>query len=373
MTRPIMRKTSLTATALLLALSLSWIVSSQQKKPSLAKAELLALLKQAPEHRSGQADLADEITERGLAFKLDEQTLDEFRQAGAKGFLLDAIRRAGGLTTPTQPSNPAPTPPVGEPAQEERPRLRDRDEAPREMTPEEREAARAKLPLLEQARWHAMEFVEELPNFMVTEIVSRYERTPQSRDWKLVDTLEIELTYREKEGEKARLVKINGKPTVTTFEKVDGSTSTGEFGMMLAGLFSPATQADFKEVRKETYGGRQSTVFDFRVKKVNSRSTITDKGSGREITPGYSGTVWIDNESRRTLRIEVSHDDIPTSFPVSLAENSVDYEWVMIADQKHLLPVRAEVLMGRDAIRHYTRNVIELKNYRKFDTDLIIK
>jgi hypothetical protein len=368
-----MRKTTLVAIAFLLALSVTWITSAQQKKSPLTKAELLTLLKQAPEHRSGQADLADEITERGLAFKLDEKTLDELRQAGAKGFLLDAIRRAGGLTTPTQSANPGTTPPVTEPGQEERPRLRDRDEAPREMTPEEREAALARLPLLEQARWHAMEFIDELPNFTVTEIVTRYERTPQSRDWKLVDTLEIELTYRVKEGEKARLVKINGKPTTTTFEKVDGSTSTGEFGMMLAGLFSPATQADFKEVRKEVYGGRPSTIFDFRVKKVNSRSTITDKGSGQEITPGYSGTVWIDNESKRTLRIEVSHDDIPASFPVSLAENSVDYQWVTIADEKYLLPVKAEVLMGRDSVRHYTRNVIELKNYHKFETDVIIK
>lgn len=368
-----MRRTTLIISTLLVALSVYAIVSAQQKKPPLTKTELVAMLKQAPEHRSGQADLADEITERGLAFKLDEKTLEELKEAGAKGFLLDAIRRAGGGATPTQSSIPSTPSTVSEPAQEERPRLRDREEAPREMTPEEREAALARLPLLEQARWHAMEFVDELPNFTVTEIVSRYERTPQSRDWKLVDTLEIELTYRVKEGEKARLVKINGKPATTTFEKVDGSTSTGEFGMMLAGIFSPATQTAFREVRKEVYGGRQSTVFDFKVKKVNSRSTITDKGSGQEITPGYSGTVWIDLESKRTIRIELSHDDIPTSFPVSLAENSVDYEWVTIADEKYLLPVRAEVLMGRDNVRQYTRNVIEFKNYHKFETDVIIK
>jgi hypothetical protein len=368
-----MRKIKVIVIAFVLAAGASGMVSAHQKKAPLTKPELLALLKQAPEHRGGQADVADEITERGLAFKLDEKTLDECRQAGARGFLLDAIRRAGGLTTPTPSSGPAPSPPVSEPQADDSPRLRTRDEGPKEMTPEEREAALARLPLLEQARWHAMEFIDDLPNFTVTEIVSRYERTPQSRDWKLIDTLEIELTYRVKEGEKAKLMKVNGKPATTTFENVDGSTSTGEFGLMLAGLFNPGTQADFKEIRREAYRGRQATIFDFRVKKVNSRSTISDKGSGQSITPGYSGTVWIDNDSKRTLRIELSHEDIPASFPVSLAEDSVDYEWVTIADEKYLLPVRAEVLMGRDSIRHYTRNVIELKNFHKFETDVIIK
>jgi len=352
--------------AVLLSLTcVALITSAQQKKAPFSKAELLTLLKQAPEHRRTQADLSDEITERGLAFKLDDSALEEFRQAGAKGFLLDTIRRAGGLVPP-QPTSPAQSNP-GEPATTPA-----RDDGPREMTPEEREAALAKLPLLEQARWHAMEFVEELPNFTVTETVSRYERTPSTRDWKLIDTLEIELTYRVKEGEKAKLVKVNGKPATTSFEKVDGSTSTGEFGLMLAALFSPSSQAEFKQLRTETYRGRQATVFDFRVKKVNSTSVIQDKASGQSITPGYSGSVWIDNEAKKTLRIELSHDDIPASFPVSLAEDSVDYDWVVIAGERYLLPVRAEVLMGRDSIRYYSRNVIELRNYHKFETDVQI-
>ena len=112
-----MKKLTLIAIAFLLVAGASSASSAQQKRAPLTKAELLTLLKQAPEHRSGQADLADEITERGLAFKLDEKTLDEFRQAGAKGFLLDAIRRAGGLTTPTQSSSPAASPRATEPAQ----------------------------------------------------------------------------------------------------------------------------------------------------------------------------------------------------------------------------------------------------------------
>jgi hypothetical protein len=36
------------------------------------------------------------------------------------------------------------------------------------------------------------------------------------------------------------------------------------------------------------------------------------------------------------------------------------------------LPVYAEAILGNDLKRYYLRNVIELRNYRMFDTDLKI-
>ena len=39
----------------------------------------------------------------------------------------------------------------------------------------------AKLPLLDQARRHAAEFMDDLPNFVVTQIVTRSVRTPKKR------------------------------------------------------------------------------------------------------------------------------------------------------------------------------------------------
>jgi hypothetical protein len=45
---------------------------------------------------------------------------------------------------------------------------------------------------------------------------------------------------------------------------------------------------------------------------------------------------------------------------------------VTIAGEKYLLPVYAELILGRDAERFYSRNVIELRNYHMFETDLKI-
>ena len=123
---------------------------------------------------------------------------------------------------------------------------------------------------MEQARGHAAEFAEELPNFIVTQLVSRYVRTPENKDWQLEDKLEIELTYRTGKGEEFKLLRVNGKPTVQSYKDIGGSTSTGEFGSMLAALFSPDSKAEFKEIKRETFHGRPTVVYDFKIKKANS-------------------------------------------------------------------------------------------------------
>jgi len=49
---------------------------------------------------------------------------------------------------------------------------------------------------------------------------------------------------------------------------------------------------------------------------------------------------------------------------------TIEYDWVTIAEQRYLLPVQAEVLMGRGSEQYYTRNVIEFSNYHKFEGKL---
>lgn len=349
-------------------------VVAQEKKPPFTKEEIVRRLKPTPGVRSEQADLAVEIAERGVAFPVNDQTLAELRKAGARSFVIEAIQRAADdAARPKSQSPPAPAPPT---ENTDRPRLRPRPADEPQIPEPDQAAARAealkRLPLLEQARYHAAEFMEELPNFIVTQFVTRYVQTPQQKDWQAQDKLEVELSYSAKQGEKFKLLRLNGKPTNQNYEQLGGATSTGEFGSMLAALFSQRSQAEFKEVKRETFRGRQAVIFDFRVKKAHSSNQITDRNSNRTVTVGYQGSVWIEAETARVLRIEQAADDIQPGFPVTLAESAVEYDWVTIAGTRYLLPVYAEVILGRDADRVYSRNVIELRDYRVFDTDLKI-
>ncbi len=336
----------------------------QEAKSPVTKEEILRLLKQPPGQRSEQGDLAGAISERGIAFKVNDQTLTELKKAGAKSFLIDAILQAS--QNPGRPlQSPVPAP-VTEAKEAPQPQ-----EAPKEdESPEARTAAIARLPLIEQARYHAADFMEELPNFVATQIVTRSIKTPEKKDWQVDDKLEIELTYRVKDGEKFKLQKVNGKPTSMTYESLGGSTSTGEFGSMLSALFAAESHAEFKELRHEKFKSRETVVYDFKVKKAFSSNRITDRTSGRSVTAAYSGTVWIDAETKRVLRLEQSSEDIQKGFPITMAESAVEYDWVMISGTRYLMPISAEMILGSDSERQYSRNVIELRNYHMFETDV---
>ena len=247
-------KTSTLAALLLLAfgpIASAWTPQVATTTP-VTKEEVLSRLKDAEARHLSQVDIVDEINQRGIAFTPDEKFLSEMRKLGARSFLLGAMERAGKNSGKPQISDPE---------------IEDR-----ETQPEDREAMIAKLPLLEQARQHALDFAEELPNFIVTQNVTRYSQAPGDKDWKVEDRLEIELTYRVGKGEDFNLLRIDGKPARQSYTDIAGSTSTGEFGSLIAALFLPQSKADFKEVKHETFHGRPTVVYDFKVRRVNSQT-----------------------------------------------------------------------------------------------------
>jgi len=324
--------------------------SALPRQAPLTKQEIISMLKQSAPRKVSQAEIVAEVEQRGISFAVNDKVLGEMAEAGARSFLIEAIKRAGKS--------------VG------RPEVNPSDYGEQGANRGESAEELARLPLVEQARRNALAYADELPNFIVTQAVSRYVRTPDSKDWKLDDTLEIELTYREGKGEQYKLLRVNGKAAQQSYESIAGSTSTGELGTLLASVFLPQSKAVLKEVKRETINGRQSVVYDFSVKKENSRSIVADKASGQQVVAGYSGSVWIDTETKQVLRIESANEGMPTSFPVTLSEAAVDYDWVSIAGERYLLPVRAEVLLGRDSDRIYTRNTIDFKNYKKFEAKI---
>ncbi|MFM8393425.1 MAG: hypothetical protein ACKOB4_05825 [Acidobacteriota bacterium] len=348
-------------------------IAAQERLKPVTRQEIIDHLRQSSGNprQSGQGDLAEMITVRGVDFSVDEQLLDELRRLGARSFLLDAIRQAG-RPTATPPPSPDARPRLITPDSLPAPELSEEKTAKsfEDLTPEERSEVLARLPLIEQARYYALEYSDELPNFRVTQFVTRYRRGPTDKDWVKSDTLELELSYSDKGGEKYRLLKLNGAPTKIGYDQVAGSTSTGEFGALMSSLFSPRAKTEFRETGREKFNGQTAATFDFRVKKVNSNSELTDRTTGRSVIAGYQGTVWIDLETKRVLRVELGHENMPPGFPITIAENSVDYDWVTIAGQRYLLPVRAEVILGRERDREYSRNLIEFRQYQKFETDV---
>ncbi|MGQ9916575.1 MAG: hypothetical protein ACUVS7_04080 [Bryobacteraceae bacterium] len=225
--------------------------------------------------------------------------------------------------------------------------------------------AAARKDLLERAREAATEFNDKLPNFICDQFVSRYESKTIKPQWKLRDRVQLELAY-TKGKEEYRNIRINGKPLKKGSPEDSGSWSTGDFGATLVSIFSSTRPEDFRLRGDSEAAGMRAKVYDFSVPKERSQWTIR---YGYAVKPAHEGALWIDPESARVLRIEMSSRRLPANYDIDKVEMTVDYDWVDISGTRYLLPVRSENLACYRGTFTCTRNEIEFRNYRKFEVE----
>lgn len=219
----------------------------------------------------------------------------------------------------------------------------------------------AAIPLIEEARRNVEQFTEGLPDFLCTQLTSRYAGDSARGDWNLRDRIETDVLFLNGQ-EQYQNVRRNGKE-VRRDPRRTGSWSLGEFGSLMQGLFHPATAAAFAWVRQEPRGGVPAQLYEYSVEQKNSRWKVDFEGE--LLYPAYKGAVWIDPESKRVLRIEMKAVEIPRTHSLDVLEMSIDYGPVRIGGQRYLLPARSENV----ACKRYggcSRNEIEFRDYRKF-------
>lgn len=223
-------------------------------------------------------------------------------------------------------------------------------------------------PLIDRAREAAFQFSQKLPNFICQEFMARF--TQQGRGQKVPqDIVSAEIIY-EDGTETYRNVKINNRPTDKHLQDIDGAWSTGEFASALLDLFDPASKAQFSSGRSSTASGLRAQVYDFQVRSENSHWRM-QVGSQTAIA-AYTGSVWVDPNTARVLRIERQARNLPSDFPIDAVESAVDYSYVMIEGKSFLLPVHAESLGCQRGSSFCTHNVIDFRNYHQFKADIKI-
>lgn len=224
--------------------------------------------------------------------------------------------------------------------------------------------------LIEKARDAAATFLDSLPNYVCEEQTTRYVSETRQPSWNAIDIVSAELVYDDHQ-ESYRNLQINGRPSKKSPED-SGAWSTGEFGTILANLFAPQSATEFKYVQGDTIEHRSASIFDFKVQRVRSNWKIWVPG--QYVVPQYKGSVWIDNNTAQVLRIEMQAKEIPQEFPEISVETAVDYDTVSLGSaDRFLLPVHAEALSCWRNSNECQRNVIEFRNYHKFEGESTIK
>jgi hypothetical protein len=218
--------------------------------------------------------------------------------------------------------------------------------------------------MIRKATDAALDFTETLPAYVCQEVMSRFQSETRPANWHALDVVTTNLVY-ENGKEDYRDVAINGKKINKSIEETGGAWSTGEFGTVLVDLFSPATATDFVYQRESRIAGISAKLYDFRVNRENSHWTI-HMGS-QSYNPPYKGSVWIDPQTARVLRIEMEAFGFPGSFPIDHVESATDYQYIRLGDAKqYLLPVHAETLSCERGTDMCSRNTIDFRNYHKY-------
>ena len=219
---------------------------------------------------------------------------------------------------------------------------------------------------IEKARDSAENFRESLPNYSVKQLTTRYqaEGGPKA-SFTPIDVVSADLVY-ENGKESYKNIQVNGKAPKGKIEET-GSWSKGEFESTQRDIFHPATNADFRPSGTATIVNRTAKIYKFVVEQENSHWRISTEG--QTFFPAYKGSVWIDKETSRVLRIEMQTRNIPKAFPIDVVELTLDYDFVRISGTPFLLPVHSENLSCLRGTSVCNKNVLDFRNYRKFGAD----
>lgn len=333
---------------IVIVLSLFTFSFGQEAKP-LTQAEYVKMLYELQKDSAAAQDLIEAIRRRGIGFELT-----------------DGLRSL----TRTKSRNDAELKRTLEAAA----RRRDNPEAAR--LPSDKEAAE----VLDKARQSTLDALADMPDFAVKQQVQRSAAYAGTNNFRNLDRLVVAVSYRSDGREEYKVLSLNGvaqnnAQAKQTYEEVGGTSSTGEFVTVLAKIFKPESETAFAAVDTDLVNQRRAIIFEFAIDRDKAQQRITASGYLTDSTiTGMKGKIWIDRENFRVLRVETGATEIPENFPIRSADRTIDYEWVNIGDEKHLLPSLSDVrLTFRESGQMFeTRNLIRFKDYQKFGTEIIL-
>ena len=210
--------------------------------------------------------------------------------------------------------------------------------------------------VIDEARSAASSFSAGLPNFLVQQVTTRAQGSRYVDNWKNMDVVTADVASVDGK-EDYRNIKVNGRPTDRPEDS--GTWSTGaSFEVTLEDILSPATAAVFTARGEDHIANRPALVYDLRVEQPRSHWILVADG-GRRYKPAYKGTIWIDKETRRVIRIEQQALSLPRDFAFDKTEASLEYGFVNIDGTKYLLPLQSVNMSCFTGTSNCSRNIIE--------------
>jgi hypothetical protein len=319
---------------------------------SLTVGQLKAFMASAVQLKQPDVKVAEYLHHVKMVEKLDDRTVEEIQSQGAGPKTVAALRDLVEASANLHEAAPPPPKPVVVPL------------AP----PSSNEQGK----ILDEAREWVMNYTKNLPNFICVQVTRReVDASGKGSAWHLTDTITAKLTYNGQREDYEVILRNNQPLTNVKMEELGGTTSSGEFGTMTKEIFEVESNTHFEWDHWGTLRGRRAYVFAYDIEQPYSRYHIEEKDTKQAVVPAYRGLVYIDRDTKMITKITLNPYNMPPDFPIQEVHVTLDYDFAKIGDGDYMLPLKA-VLTSR-ASRIATKNEIEFRLYRKFETGSTIK
>jgi hypothetical protein len=219
------------------------------------------------------------------------------------------------------------------------------------------------------ARVHALQHESSLPDFVCTQTTRRFE-SASAHNWQPIDAIVERLTYFD-HREVYEVLTLNGQPANIPHGRLNGASSSGEFGSLMKAIFLPETETEFEWYDWSTLRGKTTQVYAYRVRASQSKYHIAVPERSLDLVAAYHGFIFIDNKDHFVYRVTLHPDGIPSNFPIQDVDIALDYDYTRIGQADYLLPLQFE-LTSREGNR-LVKNYVEYGNYQKFLAASVIK
>ena len=196
--------------------------------------------------------------------------------------------------------------------------------------------------LLARIQARIREDLARLPDYTCVQTVERAHRAKDREDFKLLDTLRLEVALI---GNRERFAWLDAR----RFEDRElrdivgkGAIGTGDFALHTKHVFEQGV-AEFKATGETIHQGRRALRYDYEVPWENSGYRI--RLPPQEEVVAFRGSFLVDAETLDLLRLEVRADEIPQELGSDRVTTSLEYARAMIGPSNSLLPKFSELTM----------------------------
>ncbi len=220
--------------------------------------------------------------------------------------------------------------------------------------------AEAAMADFERVRKVNLDHLSKRLNFVADEIARRYRSDGPGQPWKLLDTIETEISV--KDGEISRQnVRRNGAPL-----KHPPDLGTMFFGSEL-GMLDTGCSTTFSFAGGETVGGMKLLAYGFRAPADGCFATVAARRQRyEEYNPPRTGRILVDPARADILRYESEGGGFPEKFPVDRVFDTESWEYRTIGGSSYPVPVSAAFsTLDADGTAESMR--VEYRNHRHFE------